>query len=174
MVAQVETNEGLLGFSNQAIDAAAQHAQRAADLTADVLDATGLFPNKPAYLPGKFLLELSAVLELGMWERQGLRDYLDALGINLPTFREAATDLAARAANSPHEFKGSDTPPLCYQVFRVWMEHFAWDGPSMLGAEIVLGQINEDQLADVLANFVWQHRHELIQFLTDPATTTTP
>jgi len=169
MVTSIETNRGLRSIPDQLLDAMKQHAHYLVKLTYDISEASGLFPHKPVYFPNKFLYELTAVLELGLWERQGLRDYLDTLGINLPTFHEAADNLAARAANNPHEFEGSDTPSLCCQVFRVWVEHFAWNGLSMLGAEVVLGQLDEDKFADVLADFVWQHRHELAQaqFLTN-------
>jgi hypothetical protein len=168
MPLHIQTSKGLLVVSDLAMEAVVQHAHRIADLTAATLDATGLFPEKPTYWPVGFLLELGAVLELGLWERQGLRGYLNT---DLPTFAEAAAALATRATKGPQEFAGPRAAPLSSRVFHIWMEQFAWQGSHMLGAEIVLGQLDEDQFADVLADFVWQHRHELAQFLTNEQAT---
>jgi hypothetical protein len=168
MPLQIETCEGTLVVSEQQIRAVARHAERQADLTAAVLDATGCFPKRPAVLPAGFLLELAAVLELGLWERQGVRQYLNT---DLPTFHEAATELAARVAKGVPEFQGPEVTPLSARVLRVWMENFAWDGPDIFSAEIVLDEVEEDQFADMLAEFVWQHRHELSKFFADPSAT---
>ncbi|MEA1951730.1 MAG: hypothetical protein U9N87_10120, partial [Planctomycetota bacterium] len=48
---------------------------------------------------------------------------------------------------------------------RAWMRHFAWDGPDILHAECVLGDVDEEQFAQVLADFVWQHRHQLSKLI---------
>lgn len=164
-----ETAEGTLVLSEQQIQAVARHAVRQAHLTAATLDATGLFPDKPTTcFPAAFLIELGAVLEMGLWERQGLRAYLNS---DLPTFREAAAQLAARAKQGPGAFEGPEAAPLSRRVLRVWMEQFAWEGRDHFAADVVLGRVDEDQFADLLADFIWQHRHELARFLTDQPTT---
>jgi hypothetical protein len=160
----VTTGEGPLEISDHQIQAVIRNAQRRADLTAATLEATGLFKSDPCRLPAAFLLELSAVLELGLWERQGLRAYLDT---DLPTFREAADALARRAAKGPAEFDGSNAALLSKHVLQAWMDHFAWEGPDLLHADFVLGDVDEDQLAQVLADFVWQHRRELSSLLNN-------
>jgi hypothetical protein len=164
MPLQFETREGLLVVSEQQVRAVARHAERQADLTAMALDATGLFRNRAAVLPAGFLLELAAVLELGLWERQGLRPYLD---IDLPTFPEAAEELAVRAKKGFAEFDGLDPAPLSRRVLQAWMQHFAWEGPDLLQADFILGDVDEDQFAQVLADFVWQHRQELSKLLNE-------
>ncbi len=155
---QVETREGSLVLHDHQIQAIVRHAQRVADLTAATLDATGLFPQRPASFPAGFLLELGAVLQLHLWERQGLRQYLNA---NLPAFRQAADQLAARARKGPQEFEGPEAAPLSSRVLRAWMEHFAWEAPFLLQADIVVGPVDEDQFAEAMAEFIWNHRHEL-------------
>jgi hypothetical protein len=164
MPLKFETREGLLVVSEQQIQAVVRHAGRQADLTAAALDETGLFPDRPTVLPAGFLLELAAVLELGLWERQGLRPYLD---IDLPTYREAADELAARAKRGFAEFDGLDATPLSHRVLQAWMQHFAWEGPDLLQADFILGDVDEDQFANVLADFVWQHRKELSKLLNE-------
>lgn len=66
MPLHIDTSDGPLTISDQAIQAVVHHARRVADLTAATLDATGLFPDRPTRLPAGFLLELGAVLELGL------------------------------------------------------------------------------------------------------------
>jgi hypothetical protein len=144
------------------VRAITRHAEREADLTAAFLRATGLYQSEPPKLPAAFLLELGAMLELGFWEREGLRRHLD---VDLPTCREAAEQLAARCRKGPKEFDDPDAAPLSLQVLRVWTEHFAWDGPELLDAEVVLGDANEDDLIDILAEFVWTNRHRLEQLI---------
>ena len=138
------------------------YAARQADLTAATLDATCLFPEKPASLPAAFLLELGAVLELGMWERQGVRPFL---AVDLPTFHEAAAQLATRANQGPEAFEGPDAAPLSRRVLRVWMENFAWDGPQLLGCDVLVGTVDENQFAAVLAEFLLEHHHDLSRLL---------
>lgn len=158
MPVELETSEGPLVVSDQEIQAVARFAARQADLTAAVLDATGLFPEKPARLPAAFLLELAAVLELAMWERQGLRN---ALATDLPTYHEAAAQLAARAEKGPEAFAGPDAAPLSQKVRHVWIDSFAWEGQELLGCEAVIGTVDEDEFAKALADFIWQHRRKL-------------
>lgn len=158
----VETCEGPLVVSDQQILAVVRFAERQADLTAAVLDATGLFPDKSARLPRAFLLELASVLELATWERQGLRAHLVT---DLPTYREAATELAARVEQGPEAFAGPDATPLSQEVLRVWMENFAWNARQVLGCDAVVGTVEEDEFAKVLADFVWQHRQKLSRLL---------
>ena len=38
-------------------------------------------------------------------------------------------------------------------------------------ADVVVGEVDENQFADVLADFIWQHRQELAKLLADKPTT---
>jgi hypothetical protein len=122
----------------------------------------GIPKSEPCGLPPAFLLELSAVLELRLWELQGLRSYLDA---DLPTSREAAHALANRAKKGPAEFEGPDAAPLSVRVLHVWMEAFAFDGPDFLHADLIVRDVDEDAFIDVLSEFVWRHRHDISMLL---------
>ena len=134
------------------------HAQRQADLTAWFLEARGYGKEKAAKVPRAALLELGAVLELGLWELQGLRPHLD---VDLPTFGQAAKDLAERAFHGLAEFEGPDAAPLATRVLQVWIQQFAWDALVMLQADILVSDIDEDACVDLLAEFLWRHRGEL-------------
>ena len=160
----IPTSDGPLEISAHQLQAVVSNAQRRAALTAAVLDATGIFKSEPCRLPAAFLLELSAVCELGLWERQGLRVYLDT---DLPTFREAAAELSRRADKGLAEFEGPDAARLSQRVLRVWMQHFAWDGPQRLGCDTLVGAVDEDEFAAVLAEFLLEHRHDLSNLVSN-------
>lgn len=57
-------------------------------------------------------------------------------------------------------------PPLHKQVLRFWIDNFAWEGPSLLSANIILGEVDEDPFLDLAADFLWQYRQELKSLLT--------
>jgi hypothetical protein len=154
----LNTSDGPLHLPDELVGALVRRAERQADVTADWLKAAGLFRSGPPRLPAACLLELAAVLELGIWERHGLRGHLE---VDLPTYREAADQLAARCMKGPAEFHGPNATPLSLRVLRVWMEHFAWEGPDLLQADVVVGDLDEDVFIDLLAEFVWTYRHEL-------------
>jgi hypothetical protein len=132
-------------------------AERHAALTAAWLESAGRRPG-PLNVPAAFLLELAAVLQLGEWERLNVLDHLNT---NLPSYRQATDELAARTALGPKEFHGPHATQLSTLVNTVWIERFAWDGPSMLQADIVFGDCDEDALVEQLAEFLWQHRVDL-------------
>jgi hypothetical protein len=146
------------------IRAVARHAERQADSVAAYLRSPRLFDTGEVHLPPAALRELAAVLELGLWEKQGLRDHLD---VDLPTYREAANRLAARCKKGPAEFEGPGAAPLSRRVLLAWIECFAWDGQDLLQADVVAGHVNEDTFVEVLADFVWRHCHELAKMLSE-------
>jgi hypothetical protein len=157
------TPAGPLVLSDQLVCAVVRHARRQAEMVGTCLDATGLFPaDCRRCFPAAFLLELGAVLELNLWELQCVRTYLT---IDLPSFQEAAIELAARAEQGPAAFEGPHATPLSRRMLQVLIECFAWEGPNFFAANIVLGEIDEDQFAQVMADFVWPHRHALARCL---------
>ena len=134
MLVALKTNEGTVRIPSALLQAIVQNARRQADLTAATLDATGLFPDRPTRLPAGYLLEFGALIQLYIWETEGLRESLADFG--LPTFKEAPAALAARAAKGFTGFEGTDVTPLSRQMLDCWIEHFAWDGHEYLQAEI--------------------------------------
>jgi hypothetical protein len=134
------------------------HAHRHAKLVAAALEATGLFRDRPVRLPAGFLLEFAAVLQLGAWESQGLDVHVAA---GIPTFSVACQQLAERARNGPPEFEDPIPTPLMTSVLQILVRHFAWKGPGVLNADILLDDLDDDKFIDRLAEFLWTHRTEL-------------
>ena len=47
---------------------------------------------------------------------------------------------------------------LWRKVTLLWIEHFAWDAPRLLGAEMVIERDEDDSLVEQLAQFLWRNR----------------
>lgn len=122
-------------------------------------------PEGEIVLPANFLLELGAIICLAEWESLGLRQFLPD---DLPASRVAMYELGARAKKGSSEFEGPDAAPLSIRVFQVWLENFAWQGPELLQAELIVGNVDEDVFADLLADLIWKNRRELTQLLNTP------
>lgn len=123
-------------------------------------DAVGLFlrergltgtPQKPLKLPAGFLPELAAALRLSAWERQGFAFHHAA---GLPPGDQALHD----TFNALADAKGKP-PQRCKAVLRLAVEHLAWNGLSDWNADIALDDLSDDTALDVLAQFLWTHRH---------------
>jgi hypothetical protein len=102
-------------------------------------------------LPARFLRELAAALRLLEWER----NQLVAPHMKLPQARDAIekvfVDLSVITGR----------PDLSIQLTKVFAEFFAWNSREALGANVVLDKLNENDLADKIATFMWAHRHDL-------------
>ena len=159
----IKTSNGMLLISDEQIQGVARHAECQADLTAATLDATGLFSRNGRPFSRRAFCSNSG--QSWNWVCGNGRDCDPYLTSDLPTFREAATHLLARARRGPEAFDGPDAALLSRRVLQVWMEHFAWEGPDLLEADFIVGDVDEDQFAQLLADFVWQHRHELSRLL---------
>ena len=165
-MALLTTGEGSLEIPDFVVDAVTRNAEFRAGLTAAFLDAAGLVGEsqydhpRSCGLSADTLLELGFVLQLAYWELHGFRQHLPD---EVPLVREAATSFAKRAAERAGggEFRRSEE--LSNQVFDIWWRRFAWDGREILQADVVLGDIDEDQLIDVMAKFLWDHRHDIQQ-----------
>lgn len=153
----VQTKDGPREIPHQQYLAVVRNAEHCAELTAATLQQMGFALDK-LRLPANFLLELSAVLQLQLWERRGLTPHLKS---GLPPAQVASTELTGRAAKGWAEFEGKTSAPLSSRVLRVWIEQFAWSGQEFLEADVVVGDVDEEEFADVLAEFLWTHRHQL-------------
>jgi len=157
MVAFVADAESV-GSPDRFSEAAARNAELTAELVGSFL-RTVVGHESPLSLPRNYLLELAAVLELRYWEDLGLEAFMPG---DLPSSREAAADLSARVVKGPAEFEGPDAAPLSERVLRFWLEQFAWEAPNLFQSEVILGDIDEDAFADLVAEFLWEHRHDCI------------
>lgn len=158
----IPTPNGDIEVPDAMLRGVVQHAQWQADLTGMYFQTWGLTGDQVA-LPANALLEIAAVLELGMWEKLGLRDHLE---VDLPTYREAQDAFAARCAQGPQAFEGDQGTELSSRVLRAWVKNFAWQGPELLGADAVVSDFDDDEFIDLLAEFCWEHRHEISKLTT--------
>jgi hypothetical protein len=145
------------GVPDALVAAVAEDAGRDADRVGRFLQALGLAgsPRRPARLPAAFLLELAAALRLLAWEQAGLRAHLDA---GLPPAAQALRELFLAATGRLPGPPASPAGTLAYRVTALFAERFAWDAQGELGAEVALGEADEDALLEALADFLWQHR----------------
>ena len=158
-------------FPPDLIQAVAQDAAAAADHVAVFLDALCLRGTNeggtpvPLRLPYFFLLGLGAALRLLVWEQHGVQAHRDA---GLPSADEAVRAVfRAVTAPEPLEEKERAATQLSYRVLAVFVERLAWNGRPLLGADLELGEADEDALVGALADFLWAHRHDQAQ--PDPA-----
>jgi hypothetical protein len=151
-------------FPPDLLQAVERDAADDADRVGQFLDALGLRPTGPGAaraplrLPTFFLLRLGAALRLREWEQRGLRAHRDA---GLPPADEALREVF-RAAEAPEPLAAKEqaATQLAGRVLAVFAERMAWDGRPLLGADLELGEADEDALVDALAKFLWAHRHD--------------
>ncbi|QGJ68664.1 Hypothetical protein PBC10988_3250 [Planctomycetales bacterium 10988] len=155
----IETDEKTYLVPEPLVSAVVQYASRHAELVGTFLRHPECLGERACSLPPGALLELAAVLELGLWERLHIRQQLD---VELPTFEVAKAQFIARTKLGPDAFSEPQSVLLSYQVLKVWLEHFSWEAPQQLGADILIAPPDdEDAFVELLAEFFWSHRKEL-------------
>jgi hypothetical protein len=151
-------------FPADLLQAVAQDAASDAERVAQFLDALGLRPTGegaaavPVRLPAFFLVGLGAALRLLAWEERGLHAPRDA---GLPPAHEALREaFRAATASAPPQEKERAATLLACRVLAVFVERLAWSGRPLLGADVELGEADEDAVVDALADLLWAHRHD--------------
>ena len=147
----------------------ARDAADDADRVGHFLQAVGLIPEQhgqteaPVRLPMDQLLGLAAGLRLYAWEQNGLRIHREA---GLPSAREVILKVLRSGASMAGPATTNDGKLLWASVMALFMERFAWSGRADLGADILLGDAEDDTFIEALADFLWAHRHHGHQELT--------
>jgi hypothetical protein len=165
-VAEVEDtpDEGVVHFWAAVIREAWRAADTTARLRANVRGQEAKQPVSPpvplpvvvAHPVHDRLRDLGAALRFAHWDKAGLTEFLPA---DVPTASEAI-DRARKAGRD----EGTDVPgKLAEEQLDIWLRHFAWDAPEILGADVVKRDdpASSDEFVDRLAEFLWNHRHEL-------------
>lgn len=161
MVAAASYIDPVKGPHPEVIAAVVRFAERQADFAAAAIDALVTEATRRGdtfdgrRLPAGFLLELGAVMQLQVWEDSGVRSLLT---VEVPTAAAAAADLNARVQADPGRFTQVDAATLSNQLLRVWLEHFSWSAPEMLGVDIVIGRLDEEELVETMAQLLWKYR----------------
>jgi hypothetical protein len=109
--------------------------------------------DEPLRLPAAFLLGLGIALRMTLWEVRGIRVHLDAGLPNAQVVRRTAC--ADPSAPVDDAFVAS----LWNRVLDLTLRRFAWQGPEIVSADVLVGNVDEDLLVEAFARFVWERRH---------------
>jgi hypothetical protein len=161
MIAVGETDP--VKVSRQFADAAVWRARYLAHLTGTALQKMGMVAvegvTQPIRLSANLLLEFGALLQLALWEQDGFTAHLDA---GLPSCTDAFAELARKTEQDEWDGETIAIDSLSFEVFRLSMDEFSWDAPSLLGIDVQLKTDNEDEFVEQLAEFIWRD-HQLHQ-----------
>jgi hypothetical protein len=113
-----------------------------------------------AGIPIQFFVEVAAILQIKMWEENGL---LGRLPVGLPSSDDAAAALLRRAATAPQDFAAPDGLQLSPQILIAWLVHFAWSAPNFFQADFVLDEVDDDSLVEAIAQLLWRHRDDRVE-----------
>ncbi len=147
-------------YVKSVVTAIVEQADLDADLVIAFLELMGNTPNRAKFSKPVWM-ELAAVARIYMWERQGLLQSIS----HIPSFASAMGDLRSRLSQGPVAFIGENSTPLFDLVFATCLEHFAWDAPTFLGAQVVCDAAELNSMARELASFFWENRATLAQQL---------
>lgn len=163
MAQTVTTSEGLDQIPKCIVDAAIQNALRVADLTGMTLTEMGKvhLGGSQWNLPAAFLVELGAVLQLGLWEQEGIAAHECGY---LPPFDDAVSELSRRAAQGVSAFANLASVTLAPRVLQFSIEHIAASGFLLMGGDVLTQDIDEDAFVELLAEFLFSHRDDLSHF----------
>jgi hypothetical protein len=136
-------------------------AERDADGVVALLDALGFRRpgdgEPPVRLPAQFLLGLGLAVRLFSWESKGLRVHLDA---GVAPAKDVLRDVVRRTAQLGPCETDADVASLRMKVLCLSVQRFAWAGPAVLGADVVVGDPDEELLLDALARLCWASRRK--------------
>jgi hypothetical protein len=106
----------------------------------------------------QFLLGLGFALRLIDWERQGLFPHLQ---MGLPTALDAIRQVIEDCTSQPPKKRDELVMNFSRRVFEISCTRLAWQGQSLLGADILVGHPDEEALLDALAELAWQNRKKV-------------
>lgn len=104
-------------------------------------------------LPRESLLDFGALLQLNVWEMQGIRRHRE---LGLPSVSEAASEFADKVQCGLDGGKTPEFGHLASEVLRVTMDEFCWDALPAFGFDIPITAGDVDQLLDVVAKYLYE------------------
>lgn len=138
-------------FTSPLLIAVLNLASRLANSFANCLLQCGIAP-ETYQAPQAFTLEVSALLQLAEWERSGISGFIPGL----PTTQHAREDFLERLKSNPRSFDVLAGAVLMRRVLQAFASSCSWDSRDAFDADIVVGEIDEDLLAEKLASLVYQ------------------
>lgn len=110
-------------------------------------------------LPGQFLLELAALLQVREWHAVGVIDWLDPEGLTIDDMIGLAIE---RLKNDPAAAATDDRGTAAMtDVLRIWTETCAPEARGYLDADVAIrwdSSVDVDPLIDAFADFLCRHR----------------
>lgn len=144
------------------IAAVLRQMDHAADLVVAVFRSIGMLgPDEAslAGLPGQFLLELAALLQLREWHAAGVIQWADRDGMSIDDRIGQAIE---RFRDNPVSVaRGRSGAEAMVSVVRRWNESFCPAARTDLSCDIALHwdkSLDVDQIIDVFADFLCRHR----------------
>jgi hypothetical protein len=123
------------------------------------IGAMGPTETSIAGLPGEFLLELAALLQLREWHAAGLIDWFDTEGLSIDDMIGRAID---RLKDDPAAVAtGRAGTDAMTDVLRIWTERCAPDARGHLDADVAIhwdNSLNINSAIDAFATFLCRHR----------------
>jgi hypothetical protein len=144
------------------VAATLRQMDHAADLVIAFLRGLGaMSPNETslAGLPGEFLLELGALLQVREWHAAGLIDWFDPEGLSIHDLIGRAIErLKDDPAAVATDRRGTDA---MIDMLRIWTERCAPDARGRLDADVAIrwdNSLDIDAAVDAFATFLCRHR----------------
>lgn len=110
-------------------------------------------------LPGQFLLELAALLQVREWHVAGVIDWFDPEGLTIDDLIGLAIE---RLKDDPAAAATDDRGTMAMtDALRIWTETCAPDARGHLDADVAIrwdSSIDVDPLVDAFADFLCRHR----------------
>lgn len=110
-------------------------------------------------LPGQFLLELAALLQVREWHAAGVIDWFDPEGFSIDDMISLAIE---RLKNDPAAVASDDRgTEAMTDVLRIWNETCAPDARGHLDADVAIrldNSVDVDPLINAFADFLCRHR----------------
>lgn len=157
--APASSNPEVVGF----IGALLGQMSHAADLVGAFLRGIGMLGTDdatPSALPGQFLLELAALLQLREWQGAGVIDGCDPDGL---TIDERIGQVIVRFRDDPMALaKGDGGTQAMRDVVRRWNETCCPDARGQLGCDVAVhwdAGLDIEQVVDAFADFLCRHRN---------------
>ena len=111
-------------------------------------------------LPGEFLLELAALLQVREWQAAGLIDWFDPDGLSIDDMIGRAIErLRDNPAAIDADLRGTEAMT---DVLRIWTETCAPDARGLLDADIAIrwdNSLDIDAMVNAFASFLCRHRN---------------
>ena len=137
------------------------HAESTAEKTATFLRNwfQSLGFQKPIALPSSFYIEFSAILRISEWQSSKC---MKELGNSFPDADELWHDLLSHFIENTVNFdftRKDYALQLSSKTLSVYMSHCSATALPDLGVDIAISSHCNDDLLDLMADFLWQNRH---------------